>query len=44
MAADVHKALQQIVQTHAKVDAAGAEGFLEQLMKTKRYQRDVWVT
>ncbi len=44
MASDVHKALQQIVQTHAKVDAAGAEQFLEQLMKAKRYQRDVWVT
>lgn len=42
MAADVHEALFQIVQVHGAKSNEEAEAYLENLKKTKRYQRDVY--
>lgn len=42
MASDVHEALISIVETHGKKSREDAEKFLEELKKSKRYQRDVY--
>lgn len=42
MAQDVHDALISIVETHGRKSRADAEAYLENLKKTKRYQRDVY--
>ncbi|MES1955438.1 assimilatory sulfite reductase (NADPH) flavoprotein subunit [Salinisphaera hydrothermalis] len=42
MAADVHDALLDIIAEHANLDAEGAAGYLKNLQKEKRYQRDVY--
>lgn len=42
MAADVHETLITIVQEQAAVSREAAEAYVEDLKKTKRYQRDVY--
>lgn len=42
MAADVHEALVAIVRDHGGKSREAAEAYLEDLKKTKRYQRDVY--
>ena len=42
MAADVHEALISVVETHGGKSREEAEGYVENLKKTKRYQRDVY--
>lgn len=42
MAADVHEALVSIVQNHGGKSRDAAEEYLEDLKKSKRYQRDVY--
>ncbi|MES2997049.1 MAG: assimilatory sulfite reductase (NADPH) flavoprotein subunit [Verrucomicrobiota bacterium] len=42
MAHDVHEALLSIVETHGKKSRENSEKFLEELKKSKRYQRDVY--
>jgi sulfite reductase (NADPH) flavoprotein alpha-component len=42
MAADVHEALVSIVHEQAAVSREAAEAYVEDLKKTKRYQRDVY--
>lgn len=42
MAADVHEALITIVQTQGAKSREAAEAYIEDLKKTKRYQRDVY--
>ncbi|HET7314446.1 assimilatory sulfite reductase (NADPH) flavoprotein subunit [Salinisphaera sp.] len=42
MAADVHDALLDIIAENGKLDAEGAAGYLKNLQKEKRYQRDVY--
>ncbi|WP_423823193.1 assimilatory sulfite reductase (NADPH) flavoprotein subunit [Salinisphaera sp. SPP-AMP-43] len=42
MAADVHDALLAIIGEHGGLDAEGAAGYLKNLQKEKRYQRDVY--
>jgi sulfite reductase (NADPH) flavoprotein alpha-component len=42
MAADVHEALVSIVQTAGSRSLEAAEAYIEDLKKTKRYQRDVY--
>ncbi len=42
MAADVHEALVSIVQEQAAVTREAAEAYIEDLKKSKRYQRDVY--
>jgi sulfite reductase (NADPH) flavoprotein alpha-component len=42
MAADVHEALIAIVEEQAAISREAAEGYVENLRKTKRYQRDVY--
>lgn len=42
MAKDVDKALHQIIAEHGKMDNAGAETYVNNLKKTKRYVRDVY--
>lgn len=42
MAADVHDALLDIIAENAGLDAEGAAGYLKNLQKEKRYQRDVY--
>ena len=42
MAADVHEALVSIVQEQAAVSREAAETYVEDLKKSKRYQRDVY--
>lgn len=42
MAADVHEALLSIVETHGAKSRTEAEAYVEDLKKTKRYQRDVY--
>ena len=42
MAHDVHEALLELIGEHAGLDAEGAAGYLKNLQKEKRYQRDVY--
>lgn len=42
MAADVHDALLDLISEHGQLDAEGAAGYLKNLQKEKRYQRDVY--
>jgi sulfite reductase (NADPH) flavoprotein alpha-component len=42
MAADVHEALVSIVQTGGSKSREAAETYVEDLRKSKRYQRDVY--
>lgn len=42
MAADVHDALLELIGEHGQLDADGAAGYLKNLQKEKRYQRDVY--
>jgi sulfite reductase (NADPH) flavoprotein alpha-component len=42
MAADVHEALISIVEKEAAISREAAEAYVEDLKKTKRYQRDVY--
>ena len=42
MASDVHDALIDLIGEHGDLDAEGAAGYLKQLQKEKRYQRDVY--
>ncbi|MES1929706.1 sulfite reductase (NADPH) flavoprotein subunit alpha [Salinisphaera dokdonensis CL-ES53] len=42
MAHDVHEALLELIGEHANLDAEGAAGYLKNLQKEKRYQRDVY--
>jgi sulfite reductase (NADPH) flavoprotein alpha-component len=42
MAADVHEALVSIVQTEGSKSREAAEAYVEDLKKSKRYQRDVY--
>ena len=42
MAKDVDNALHQIAREHGHLDEAGAKTFVQSLIKTKRYQRDVY--
>jgi sulfite reductase (NADPH) flavoprotein alpha-component len=42
MAADVHQALVTIVESQAGISREAAEAYVEDLKKTKRYQRDVY--
>ncbi len=42
MAHDVHQALISVVETQAKISREAAEAYVEDLKKTKRYQRDVY--
>lgn len=42
MAADVHESLVSIVQKHGGKSREAAEAYVEDLKKTKRYQRDVY--
>lgn len=42
MAHDVHETLVSIVETHGKKSRENAEKYLEDLKKSKRYQRDVY--
>jgi sulfite reductase (NADPH) flavoprotein alpha-component len=42
MAADVHEALVSIVQTEGSKSREAAESYVEDLRKSKRYQRDVY--
>ena len=42
MAHDVHEALITVVETEAGVSREAAEAYVENLKKTKRYQRDVY--
>lgn len=42
MAADVDAALRTIVQTHGGMDTLGVETFMKELVKAKRYQKDVY--
>jgi sulfite reductase (NADPH) flavoprotein alpha-component len=42
MAVDVHEALVSIVQTQGAKSREAAEAYVEDLKKTKRYQRDVY--
>jgi sulfite reductase (NADPH) flavoprotein alpha-component len=42
MAADVHEALLSVVRTHGGKSPEAAEGYVEDLRKSKRYQRDVY--
>ncbi len=42
MAHDVHEALIAIVQNHGALTRENAEAYVENLKKTKRYQRDVY--
>jgi sulfite reductase (NADPH) flavoprotein alpha-component len=42
MASDVHEALVTVVQTQAGLTHEAAEAYVENLKKTKRYQRDVY--
>ena len=42
MAADVHEALVSIVEKHGGKSCEAAEAYVEDLKKSKRYQRDVY--
>jgi sulfite reductase (NADPH) flavoprotein alpha-component len=42
MAADVHRALLDVIATHGKMDEADAVAYLDRLSSTHRYQRDVY--
>lgn len=42
MAADVHDALLALIGEYGKLDAEAAAGYLKNLQKEKRYQRDVY--
>jgi sulfite reductase (NADPH) flavoprotein alpha-component len=42
MAHDVHEALLSIIQTEGSKSREAAEAYLEDLKKSKRYQRDVY--
>ena len=42
MASDVHEALVTVVETQAGLTREAAEAYIENLKKTKRYQRDVY--
>jgi sulfite reductase (NADPH) flavoprotein alpha-component len=42
MAVDVHEALIEIVSKHGAKSREAAEAYVEELKKTKRYQRDVY--
>ena len=42
MAADVHEALISIVQNFGAKSLEDAEAYVEELKKSKRYQRDVY--
>lgn len=42
MASDVHQALLTIVESQAGISREAAEAYVEDLKKTKRYQRDVY--
>jgi sulfite reductase (NADPH) flavoprotein alpha-component len=42
MAHDVHEALLELIGEHAGLDSEGAAGYLKNLQKEKRYQRDVY--
>ncbi|MGA0846022.1 MAG: sulfite reductase [NADPH] flavoprotein alpha-component, partial [Luteolibacter sp.] len=42
MAVDVNDALISIIQTHGQMDRDAALGQIEELKKSKRYQRDVY--
>ncbi len=42
MAHDVHEALIELIGAHGGLDDEGAAGYLKQLQKEKRYQRDVY--
>ncbi len=42
MAHDVHEALIKVVETQASISREAAEAYVEDLKKTKRYQRDVY--
>ena len=44
MAGDVHEALLGVIEGEGHLSREGAEQYMEQLEKTARYQRDVWVT
>lgn len=42
MAADVHAALRDIVTSEGKLEAAAAEDYLRELLRNRRYQRDIY--
>jgi sulfite reductase (NADPH) flavoprotein alpha-component len=42
MAHDVHEALIKVVETQSSISREAAEAYVEDLKKTKRYQRDVY--
>jgi sulfite reductase (NADPH) flavoprotein alpha-component len=42
MAADVEKALLEIISSEGKMDAAAAKTYLKKLAATSRYVRDVY--
>ncbi|GGX93570.1 sulfite reductase [NADPH] flavoprotein alpha-component [Litchfieldella qijiaojingensis] len=42
MAADVHRALLDVIRTQGRFDEEGAKEYLRELQQAKRYQRDVY--
>ena len=42
MASDVHDALVNVLVVHGRHDTASAEGYLKDLRRADRYQRDVY--
>lgn len=44
MAGDVHTALLNLIESEGGLSSQEAEEYMENLEKTHRYQRDVWVT
>ena len=44
MAGDVHLALLEVLASEGELEGKDAEGYLEQLEASSRYQKDVWVT
>jgi len=44
MAGDVHKVLIEIVSKYGNMTAEQAEKYMDDLDKSERYQRDVWIS
>lgn len=44
MAGDVHDALLKLIVSEGGLSSQGADEYMDNLEKTSRYQRDVWVT
>lgn len=42
MARDVHRVLGDILTEHAKESIPDVDGFIDDLMQSGRYQRDIW--